>query len=55
MGPYRNMYGEYVFVYQSVRFDNENDVLLGNKPRDMMGLDALADNIISAEFFNDDK
>ena len=49
------MYGKDAFVSQSVWSDNEDDVSLGNKPRDMMGLDALADNIISAEFTDDNE
>ena len=35
--------------------DNEDDVFLGNKPRDVMGIDALADNVISAKFPDDDE
>ena len=49
------MYGKDAFVSQSVWSDNEDDVSLGNKPRDMMGLDALADNIISADFTDDNE
>ena len=35
--------------------DNEDDLFLGNKPRDVMGIDALADNVISAKFPDDDE
>ena len=38
------------FIYS----DNEDDVFLGNKPCDMMGLDTLTDNTISANFTDDD-
>ena len=44
-----------MFVSQSGWYDDEYDVLLGNKPRDMLGLDTLADNIISADFPDDDE
>ena len=41
------MYGEEVLVFQSVWSNNEYDVFLGNKPRDVIGIDALAENTIS--------
>ena len=43
------MYGKDTFVFHSVWSYNEDDVSLDNKPRDVMGLEALADNIVSAE------
>ena len=48
------MYGEDAFACQSVWSDNEDGVLLGNNPHDVMGLDALAKSIISTEFPDDD-
>ena len=48
------MYWEDAFVCQSVWSNNEDDVSLGNKPRDTMGLDKLDENIISDEFPGDD-
>ena len=44
------MYGEDVFVRQSVWSDIEDYMQLGNKPCDVMGIEALANNIISDEF-----
>ena len=35
--------------------DNEDYVSLDNKPRDVMGLDAIYENIISAESPDDDE
>ena len=52
--PTENIYGEDVFVSESVWYDNEDDKSLDNKPCDRMGLDSLADNIISAESPDDD-
>ena len=50
------MYGEDTFIRQSVWYDNEDDVSLGNKTSDVMGLDALDKNIISDKFSdNEDK
>ena len=43
-----------MFVSESVWSDNEDDKSLDNKPCDRMGLDSLADNIISAESPDDD-
>ena len=34
---------------------NEYDVSLSNKPHDVMDLDALADDILSAEFTDNDE
>ena len=34
---------------------NEDYVFLGNKSRDIMGLDAISDNIISDEFPDDNE
>ena len=48
-------YGGETFVHQSVWSDNEYDVSFGNKPRDVIGLDALDDNIISDNFPDDDE
>ena len=53
MIPYTKRYGEDTFIYQSVWSNNEYDVSLGNKPRDVMGIGALAENIISAKFPDD--
>ena len=47
------MYGEDAFTCQSVWSDNEDGVLLGNKTHAVMGLDALAESIISDEFPDD--
>ena len=44
------MYEEYVSVYQPVWYDNEYDMFLDNNPCDMMGIEELADNIISAGY-----
>ena len=46
MGPYRK---------ESVWSDNEDHMSLDNKPHDMMGLDALSENIISAESHDENK
>ena len=55
MGLYRKyVWGRHIF-FQSVWYNNEDYVLLGNKPYDMMGLDSLSDNIITAEFTDDDE
>ena len=48
------MYWKDIFVCQSVWSDNEDGVLIDNKPWDVMGRDALAENIISANYPNDD-
>ena len=53
--PTEKMYWEDAFVCHSVWSNNEDDVSPGNKPRDMMVLDKLADNIISDEFPDEDK
>ena len=47
------MYGEDAFVFQVVWPNNEDGVLLGNKTHAVMGLDALAESIISDEFPDD--
>ena len=49
------MYGGASFVHQWVWPNNEDDVSLDNKPCGVMGIDALTDNIISAEYPDDDK
>ena len=49
------MYGEEVLVFQSVWSNNEYDVFLGNKPRDVIGIDALAENTISDQFPDDNE
>ena len=54
MVPYRKMYGEDKFVCQSVWSNTEDYVTLSNKPYDLMGLEALPDNIISDYFSGDD-
>ena len=46
------MYAEDTFVLHSVCSNNEDDVLLGRKPCDMMGLGALVKNIISVKFLD---
>ena len=35
--------------------DNEDDVFIDNKTRDVMGIETLSDNIISADFSDDDE
>ena len=55
MGTYRKMYGEYAFVRKSVWSDNEDGVLPSSKPHGVMDLDALADNIVSDKFPDDDE
>ena len=49
------MYGEDVLIIKSVWSNNEDEILLDNKPRDVMGLDRLAENIISDEFSDDNE
>ena len=49
------IYGEDAFVHQPVWYDNEDDVSLGNKPCDLMGLDELSDNITSSKFTDDNE
>ena len=51
--PIENMYGEDTFIRHSVWSENEDDVYLGNKLRDVMVIDSLAENIIPAEFPDD--
>ena len=53
--PTEKMYGEDIFGSQVVWSDNEDGMSLGNKPCDVMGLDAVYDNIISDEFSDDDE
>ena len=55
MGAYIIIYGDDIFVLQSVWSDDEYDVSINNKPCDVMGLDAPDDNIILAKFpdYND--
>ena len=54
-GHLQKKYGGETFVHQSVWSDNEYDVSFGNNPRDVIGLDALDDNIISEKFPDDDE
>ena len=55
MGTYRKMYGEDVFVCQSVWSRNEDDVFLSNKSNDVMDLDALSEDINSSMFPDEDE
>ena len=47
------IYGEDAFIHHSVWPNNEDYVSLVNKPRDMIGLGALDDSIISSDFPDD--
>ena len=49
------MYGEYVFVCQSLLSGNKHDVLLDKKNLDVMGIDTIYDNIISDESLDEDE
>ena len=49
------MYGEDVFVCQSVWSRNEDDVFLSNKSNDVMDLDALSEDINSSMFPDGDE
>ena len=55
MGAYIIIYGDDIFVLQSVWSDDEYDVSINNKPCDVMGLDTIYDNIISAQFSDDNE
>ena len=44
-----------MLVRHLVWYDNEDDLFLSNKIYDLMDFDALADDIISAEFPDDDE
>ena len=52
MGPYRKDVW-WIFFCQSVWYNNKDDLSLGTKTCDVMVLDTLSGNIISAEFPDD--
>ena len=51
--PTEKMYGGLIFFCQSVWYNNKDDLSLGTKTCDVMVLDTLSGNIISAEFPDD--
>ena len=55
MGPSRrDLWGRRIFR-QSVWYDDKDNMLLDKKPHDVVGTDALAENIISAESSDEDE